>query len=312
MDTDTELRTDDGRDVLRFQRFLPHPPQKVWRAVTEPGHLAEWFPAKMNMRLAVGEQITFGAFGGTDGGDGVITEVEEPRVFAFTWNGEALRIELTPAGDGCELVFTHAFDNGNRTRAGSFAAGWNACLDAMASVVDGTPVQQMTEERYIADHERLHAQFGLLHGTAEHGAGRWTLRVERLFPQHKGVWAALTDGAEPTVGQAPPIRFTNGYVPAGAVTEAAGDGADGGDGGEHALAYGSGGGEVRWSAEVVPQGTLVIVTQTLTGDDPAARATALAAWHTQMEVFAAHLRGTEVCPWPADRTEELRRAYAAG
>jgi uncharacterized protein YndB with AHSA1/START domain len=306
MDTDTTLRTEDGRDVLRFQRFLPHPPEKVWRAVTDTEHLAKWFPAEMSMTLAVGEEIAFGAFGDANGGDGVITEVEEPRVFAFTWNGEALRIELAPAGDGCELVFTHAFGIDKRTRAGSFAAGWNACLDAMASVVDGTPVQQMTEERYIEGHERLHAQFGLLHGTAERGEDGWTLRLERLFPQHKGVWAALTGDTEPVVGKEPPPRFTNGYVPAGPVTEAEDDGE------AHRLAYGSGDGEVRWSAEVVPQGTLVVITQTLTGDDPGARATALAAWHTHLEVFAAHLRGTEVCPWPAGRTEELRGEYAAG
>jgi uncharacterized protein YndB with AHSA1/START domain len=304
MDTDTALRTEDGRDVLRFQRFLPHPPQKVWRAVTDSEHLAKWFPAEMHMKLAVGEEITFGEFGGLNGSEGVITEVEEPRVFAFTWNGEALRIELAPADGGCELVFTHAFDTDKRVRAGSFAAGWNACLDAMAAVAGGSPVQQMTEERYIEGHERLHAQFGLLHGTAERGGDGWTLRLERLFPQHEGVWAALTGDTEPVVGKEPPPRFTNGYVPAGPVTEV-GDGPD-------RLAYGSGDGEVGWSAEVVPQGTLVIITQTLPGDDPAARATALAAWHTHLEVFAAHLRGTEICPWPDDRTEELRREYAAG
>jgi len=29
---------------LHFTRRLPHPPEKVWRALTEPEHLKEWFP----------------------------------------------------------------------------------------------------------------------------------------------------------------------------------------------------------------------------------------------------------------------------
>ncbi|MCW2567279.1 MAG: hypothetical protein JWN54_1376, partial [Mycobacterium sp.] len=36
-----------GRWQLRFTRRLPHPPQKVWRALTEPEHLAAWFPTEI-------------------------------------------------------------------------------------------------------------------------------------------------------------------------------------------------------------------------------------------------------------------------
>jgi hypothetical protein len=38
--------------------------------------------------------------------------------------------------------------------------------------------------------------------------------------------------------------------------------------------------------------------------------TALAAWHTHIEVLASHLRGQTVCPRPEDRTEELHKHYA--
>ena len=34
---------EDGRWRLRFTRTLEHPPEKVWRAITEPEHLAHWF-----------------------------------------------------------------------------------------------------------------------------------------------------------------------------------------------------------------------------------------------------------------------------
>jgi uncharacterized protein YndB with AHSA1/START domain len=33
--------TDDGRYALRFERTYPHPPAKVWRALTETRHLRE-------------------------------------------------------------------------------------------------------------------------------------------------------------------------------------------------------------------------------------------------------------------------------
>lgn len=293
---DTTLRTEDGRWVLRLRRNLAHPPEKVWRAVTEPAHLASWFPATVTMTPRPGEAITFASDGASPDGEGVVTELDEPRVFAFTWNGDAFRIELLPAEAGCELVFTHTFGPEDRVNAGSFAAGWNACLDGLAAHLDGAPAPGMTAEIYAARHEEFQERFGLLRGSVE-AAG--TVRIERLYPYHQGLWERITEGAEPKPGDAPPARFTNGYVPAGPVTAAGGDEGD-------VLAYGSGAGEVRWLVRRVPQGTRVTITQT----KPADPALALAAWHTHLEVFAAHLRGEDVCPWPEDRTAELRREYA--
>src|SRR3712207_7693038 len=43
--------------------------------------------------------------------DGVITELEPPRVFAYSWGDDLLRWELRPAGDGCLLILTHTFDD---------------------------------------------------------------------------------------------------------------------------------------------------------------------------------------------------------
>ena len=38
----TEL---EGRDAVRFERRLAHPPERVWRAITDRGELEAWFPA---------------------------------------------------------------------------------------------------------------------------------------------------------------------------------------------------------------------------------------------------------------------------
>lgn len=37
-------RQPDGRAALVFERHLKHLPEKVWRALTESGELAAWFP----------------------------------------------------------------------------------------------------------------------------------------------------------------------------------------------------------------------------------------------------------------------------
>ncbi len=36
---------------VRFSRRLPHPPEKVWRALTEAEHLAAWFPTTVEGEL---------------------------------------------------------------------------------------------------------------------------------------------------------------------------------------------------------------------------------------------------------------------
>jgi len=53
------LHSDAGRNVVRLERYLAHPPEKVWRALTEPAHLAQWFPAEVRLDLRPGGRVTF-------------------------------------------------------------------------------------------------------------------------------------------------------------------------------------------------------------------------------------------------------------
>lgn len=45
--TEGTLEQIDGRPALRFTRHLPHPIERVWRAVTDHDELAAWFVAPM-------------------------------------------------------------------------------------------------------------------------------------------------------------------------------------------------------------------------------------------------------------------------
>ena len=126
-----EIR-DDGRYVLRFERHIAHPPQRVWRALTEPDQLRQWFPTDIEGERKAGAKIRF-AFRepvpraedmpellehDPEDLDGEFTEFDPPRRLAYTWGEEDLRWELEPAGDGCRLLFTHTFTDrsGIRTR----------------------------------------------------------------------------------------------------------------------------------------------------------------------------------------------------
>jgi uncharacterized protein YndB with AHSA1/START domain len=55
---------DDGRYRLRFTRSLAHPQETVWRAITEPEHLAHWFPTTIEGDRAPGASLRFSFPGG--------------------------------------------------------------------------------------------------------------------------------------------------------------------------------------------------------------------------------------------------------
>jgi uncharacterized protein YndB with AHSA1/START domain len=94
-------------EVRRFERRLPHRPEKVWRALTEARELAHWFPAAIEGERQKGGRVRF-LFRTGDEPDvkGEITECDPPRVLAYTMGEETLRWELSPIPEGCLLVLT--------------------------------------------------------------------------------------------------------------------------------------------------------------------------------------------------------------
>lgn len=307
------LHDSGGRSVLRLERRLRHPVEKVWRAVTDTAEMAHWFPAIARMDPREGGWIRFSFRGGEmEPTEGLITELDPPRVFAFTWNGDPLRIELRPEADGTLLIFTHTV--ADRPMAGSFATGWQTCLEALDQALTGpagqSPAGPGAPQSYAERHDAHVVAFGLDEGTASTDDEGFTVRFERLLPHPaEKVWRELTGSSVPAAGQEPPARLTNDYVPAGALTEV------GEDGDRRVVEYAwlSGGepaGRVRWELTGGhPAGTRLVLTQRGSARLAGERVTALAAWHTQLELFADHLRGATRC-WDAVRTEELKRRYA--
>jgi uncharacterized protein YndB with AHSA1/START domain len=123
-------QTVDGRPALRFERRLPHPVERVWRAVTEPSELARWFVAEAPWTPAAGEEFE------AHGERGRITALEPPRLIAWEWGVERYAFELAPDGDGCRLVFTHVF-NPELGPGWQHAAGWETYLGRLDVHLDG-------------------------------------------------------------------------------------------------------------------------------------------------------------------------------
>ena len=92
-------------ETRRFERRLPHSPEDVWRALTEPGELAHWFPCAVEGELVKGAPLRF-VFDDEPSLGGTITECEPPNVLAYTMGEETVRWELTAVPEGCVLVLT--------------------------------------------------------------------------------------------------------------------------------------------------------------------------------------------------------------
>ncbi len=149
---------------LRFERKLAHPPEKVWRALTEPEHLAAWFPSDIHGERAAGAPLRFVFRNGegppTEGG---MLIYDPPSTLELRWEQEILRFEIhpdegRPDGDGCVLVFVDTFDDlGKAARDG---AGWHACLDVLEHHLAGRQPPWSPEEHWADVHAGYVERFG--------------------------------------------------------------------------------------------------------------------------------------------------------
>lgn len=158
---------DGTKRGLRFERTLAHPPEKVWRAITESEHLQHWLPCDIvgERREGATVELPFWpehvAEHDLDPASyqGEIVRWEPPSVFEWTWDVDLLRWELIPDADGTRLVFTTWFGDPDRDIARGAAAGYHVCLDCLAELLDtGAVATTITE----ADVAPLEAHYGEL------------------------------------------------------------------------------------------------------------------------------------------------------
>ena len=194
---DPTLTHADGRSAVVVQRHYPHPVDRVWRAVTLPEHLAQWFPGAPEFELREGGTVRFPDFAGTEAESGTVLECVIPYRLRFSWDTDELLFELSQDGDGTRLVLTHAFDDA--AGAASFATGWEACLAGLTAVIaeEDVPDPGPRRER----HEELARRFELGRPVVTPTAQGWTARFERQLVCSAGIaWELFLGGAaEPEI-----------------------------------------------------------------------------------------------------------------
>ncbi|MBC6460437.1 SRPBCC family protein [Actinomadura sp. HBU206391] len=126
------------RGSIEVDEFLPHPPRKVWRALTDPDLLARWLMPS-DFKPVVGHRFTFTTrpipsieFDGTISCQ--VLELDEERLLRISWGGGSLDTTVTwrlaAEGHGTRLFVTHAgFDLDDPVQAFAFrgmGSGWRS------------------------------------------------------------------------------------------------------------------------------------------------------------------------------------------
>jgi uncharacterized protein YndB with AHSA1/START domain len=141
--------------ILRYERHLAHPQQKVWRALTEDAELAAWFPTTIEGERRAGAPLHF-AFRQGDGEsfDGEMLAFVPPSLLELRWADDVLRFELEPVRDaglsGCILRLSITFPEYGK--AARDAAGWHVCLERLALACDGAALPWQPSERWRVVH----------------------------------------------------------------------------------------------------------------------------------------------------------------
>jgi uncharacterized protein YndB with AHSA1/START domain len=126
-------------DHLVFERHLDAPPERVWRALTDPDELAGWLaPAEIDLRVGGHVVLKFEEREHR----GTITELREPEVLAYTWDeartNSLVRFKLEPEAGGTRLTLRHTFEL--EADLSGYGGGWHQHLELLAGHVTGAPV----------------------------------------------------------------------------------------------------------------------------------------------------------------------------
>jgi uncharacterized protein YndB with AHSA1/START domain len=124
--------TTESRSVV-VEREIAHPPEKVWRALTQPHLIEEWL-MKSDFKSVVGHRFSLrGDWGGVL--DCEVLAVEPHRTLSYTWNHShddpayslqsVVTFTLTPTRTGTHLRMEQTgFRPDQKQAFGGAKAGW--------------------------------------------------------------------------------------------------------------------------------------------------------------------------------------------
>lgn len=145
--------------AIHLDEFIPHPPKRVWKALTDPDLLARWMMSTEDFKLVVGHRFTFRGkripavkFGGVAYCEVLGFEVE--RMLSYSWAGDSenqldsrVTWRLVPEGRGTRLFLEHAgFDPDDPLQQLSrrmMGGGWRPALRRLSAALTGDYDQGM-------------------------------------------------------------------------------------------------------------------------------------------------------------------------
>lgn len=125
-------------------REFPFPPEKVWRALTQPHLIEEWL-MKNDFQPVIGHRFKLrGEWGGVL--DGEVLAIEPNKVLSYTWNyphadpdyslKSVVTFTLTPTSTGTHLrVEQKGFRPQQKQAYGGAQAGWKMFLGKLEELL---------------------------------------------------------------------------------------------------------------------------------------------------------------------------------
>lgn len=161
------LSDSDGEWTLRFERTLPHPAEKVWRALTKSEQLRHWMPVDIVRERRTGADIELRfrpdiieRFQVEEPiSRGRITVWEPPSTFEWTWGDDRVRWELAAEGSATALSLTVWLGTEDVNQVADNATGYHGWMVTLAAMLAGTPQplehDDSLQERYQETVDRL-------------------------------------------------------------------------------------------------------------------------------------------------------------
>jgi uncharacterized protein YndB with AHSA1/START domain len=136
-------------ESISFDFELPHGPEKVWRAITDPALLAEWLLPVVGFKPEAGAAFAFKApaFPGWDGTVRCrILEIEPRSKLSYTWAvGEmdldtVVTFTVTPTASGTRLSLVQSgFKPEQKQNSGGARYGWKMMGGKLVSLLERMP-----------------------------------------------------------------------------------------------------------------------------------------------------------------------------
>lgn len=132
---DCETRQDELQ--VRVERDFPHPPEKLWRALTQPHLLSEWL---MNTDFSVTPGATFSFTADWGSVDCKLLEIDKGKKLSYIWGDGVLDTivtwTLTPTEGGTRLsMLQTGFRRDQPQYYGGAKAGWPKFFDNLGSLL---------------------------------------------------------------------------------------------------------------------------------------------------------------------------------